>query len=115
MIVWTLGTAIATAVTAEAAVVTGDHAAPREAAPGEAAPTAVITGAAPEGGPVPVTHHDPSPPGTAAIDHSPAKGIDPITEVGLDPQSLIPFSRLQVFPVCFKVSQQEMMLSGFEH
>ena len=31
-------------------------------------------------------HADPSPPGIAAIDHGPVKGINPVTKVGLDPQ-----------------------------
>ena len=37
-----------------------------------------------------MTHHDPSPPGTAAIDHGPTKGVDPITAVGLNPQGGTP-------------------------
>ena len=60
----------AAAVTAAAAVVTGDH----------AAHTADITGVAPEGGPIPVTHHDHGPLHDAAIGHNPA------IEVGLNPR-----------------------------
>ena len=33
-----------------------------------------------------MTHHDPSPPGTATIDHGPAEGVNPVTEIGLNPQ-----------------------------
>ena len=84
-IVQALGTAIATAVTAAVAVVTGDHTTPREAIP-----TADVTGAAPGGGPIPVTPHDPGPPGIATISHGPAEGIDPIIEVGLNPQGGTP-------------------------
>ena len=35
-------------------------------------------------------YHDLGPPGTAAIDHSPIEGVDPITEVGLDLQGGTP-------------------------
>ena len=62
-------------------VVTGDH-----ATPGEAVPAADVAGVAPEGGPIPVTHHDPGPPDAAAIGHDPIEGIDPTTEVGLNPR-----------------------------
>ena len=37
-----------------------------------------------------MTHHNPGPPGAATISHSPAKGIDTIIEVGLDPQGGTP-------------------------
>ena len=37
-----------------------------------------------------MTPHDPGPPGIAAIGHGPAKGIDPIIEVGLNPQGGTP-------------------------
>ena len=69
---------MATAATAAAAVVTEDH-----TAPGEAVPTADV--AAPGGDPDLVTHRNPDPPGIAIIGRGPAKGADPITEVGLDP------------------------------
>ena len=84
-IVRALGTAAATATTTAAVVVTGDHATPREAIP-----TADVTGVTPEGGPFPVTHHDPGPLGIATISHGPAECINPITEVDLDPQGGAP-------------------------
>ena len=37
-----------------------------------------------------MTYHDPGPPGITAISHGPAKGIDPVTEVGLNPQGGTP-------------------------
>ena len=79
------GAITATAITAAAAVVTGDH-----ATPGEAIPTADVTGVTQEGGPVPMTHHNPGPPGNTAIGHAPAEGIDPTTEVGLNSQGGAP-------------------------
>ena len=75
----------ATAIMAAAVVVTGDHAAPREAVP-----AADIAGFTPEGGPIPMTHHDPGPLNDSAIGHGPTKGIDPATKVGLDPQGDAP-------------------------
>ena len=70
----------AAAITTAASVVTRDHAAPREAIP-----TADITGVTPEGGPIPMTHHDHGPLDDDAIGHNPVKGIDPTIEVGLNP------------------------------
>ena len=84
-IAWALDAVAATAITAAAVVVTRDH-----TAPGEAVPAAGITGVTPEGGPVPMTHHDPGPPDDAAISHNPAEGIDPATEVGLNPRGGTP-------------------------
>ena len=84
-IAWALDTVTATAITTAAAVVTRDH-----ATPGEAIPTADVTGVTPEGGPVPVTHHDPGPPGDAAISHGPTEGINPTTKVGLNPRGGTP-------------------------
>ena len=37
-----------------------------------------------------MTPHDLGPPGIATISHSPTEGIDPIIEVGLDPQGGTP-------------------------
>ena len=37
-----------------------------------------------------MTHHDPGPPGIATIGHGPAEGVDPVIEVGLDPQGGTP-------------------------
>ena len=79
-IIQALGTTIAIAATAAAAVVTEDH-----TTPGEAVPAADIAGAAPGGDPGPVIHRDPGPSGVAAINHSTAGGADPIIKAGLDP------------------------------
>ena len=71
----------ATAITTAAAVVNGNHIIPEEVAL-----TADTTGATPGGDPIPVTHHDHDHPNNTAVNHNPAEGIDPATEVGLDPQ-----------------------------
>ena len=77
MTVWALNAAIA--ITTAAAVVIEVH-----TTPGEAIPTADVAEAAPGGDPGPVIHHGPGPPDIAAIDHSPAGGVDPVIEVGLN-------------------------------
>ena len=84
-ITWALDAITAAAITTAAAVVTRDH-----ATPGEAVPTADVAGVAPEGGPIPVTHHNHGPLDDAAIGHGPAKGIDPAIKAGLDPQEGTP-------------------------
>ena len=75
----------ATAITAAAVVVTGDHTTPREAIP-----TADVAGVTTEEGPIPVTHHDHSPLNDNAIGHNPTEGIDPTIKAGLDPQEDAP-------------------------
>ena len=85
MITWALDAVAATAITAAAAVVTGDHAIPEEVIP-----AADVTGVTPGGGLVPVTHHDHGPLDNITITHDPAEGIDPTTEVGLDPREEAP-------------------------
>ena len=79
-ITWAPGIIAATAITAAAAVVTGDHVIPEEVIL-----IADATGVAPGGGPIPTTHHNHNHLNNAAISHDPTKGIDPTTEVGLNP------------------------------
>ena len=84
-IIQALGAVTATATTAAAVVVTRDH-----TTPGEAIPAADIAGVTPEGGPLPMTHHDPGPPSITAISHGPTEGVNPVIEVGLNHQGGTP-------------------------
>ena len=69
----------ATAITAAAVVVNGDHIVPEEVVL-----TADTTGVTP-GGSIPMTHHDHDHLDDTATGHDPAEGIDPTTGVGLNP------------------------------
>ena len=79
------GPVTATAITTAAVVVTRDHVVPKEVIP-----TADTTGVAPGGGPIPATHRNHKPLNVTTIGHDPAKGINPATGLGLDPQEDAP-------------------------
>ena len=79
-IAWAPDIIAATAITAAAVVVNGNHIIPKEVVL-----TADAAGVTPGGDPIPMTHHDHNHPNNTAIDPDPTEGIDPTTEVGLDP------------------------------